>query len=328
MRNFMSKTFLSALLFLLAAFPALAEVMPIDITKLAATQSEVGREAVTKMMVFWAEQGGSPEGFQKYLATKIVGKPFPGVSGPSLWGQGEMTYILDGHHRASAYNRILTDDYDKLPDGIKKVLSRDAQAALRADPNMRFRIDVQKNYATADELVKDFALSGRGQLPPSVRNNPEFQKAFENLRRGQTPNMAALRTGYSSMAGSLSSLKDSPLRSAVGNAFFKAGVDSDRMIHYIEFHVAERIEGTLKARGIVVTSANSVTPEIEREVQRAIFDDKAVMKYLRDNPRGAGQATLNIEMMNKAEAKFHADRLNFPRTLPANCGAAFSLLAP
>lgn len=316
---------LLALLFSLSSF---AEVQPVDVSRIAATQAEVGETAVTKMMNFWAEQsGGTPEGFRQYLEQKVVAKAFPGVNGPSLWeAGGTRTYILDGHHRASAYNRILMQDYDALPEAVRKVMSREMQASLRADPAMRFRIDVQRTYASGDELVKDFARNGRGQLPASVRAEPAFSRQLENLRLGQPVDPAPLRRGYASMARSLSELRDSPLRSAVGNAFFQSGIDSDRMIHYIEFHTAEKIEATLRGRGITVTAANAASPEIEREVRKAILGDKKILAFLKEHPRH-GEALKNIQMLDAAEARFRAERASFPARLPASCGAGFSLLA-
>jgi hypothetical protein len=239
----------------------------------------------------------------------VLGSPFPGVIGPDLWsGEGQRTYILDGHHRASALYRVLFQDYDSLPGEIKQVMTREMQAAWQADPGMHFKVGIEKTFSKAEGMVLDFLLSGRGQLPAAVRNVPEFARAKANLEKGalEPGDIEALIRAYRSMASHLSSLKNSPLRSAVGNAFFEAGIDSVYMINYMEFITGERLEDWLAARGIVVNDQNSVTPELSRELRAAMLGNAEFVDFLRGSARPGHEAD-NRAMLDKALEKYKSE---------------------
>lgn len=327
MKNFQKnlKTFGAAALAFFASAslalpaPAPLPVVGVAVNEVAATQTEVGRQAVNDMMIFWAEKsGGSQEGFETYLKEKIFGKTFPGVVGPDIWGgSATRTYILDGHHRASAAARILYDDYDTLPSAVQKVMNREMQAAWQASPQMKFQVAVEKTFSSANDLVTDFAVSGRGQLPPGVRLDKAFAEALEKMRSGSATaiDLQQVLAGYQKMAPTLAALKDNPLRSAVGATFFNAGINSDSMVPYIEFVTAEKIEKKLLLRGVNLTSENSTSPEIITEVKRAIFEDKELLDFLRSVPRQGTDAaatlknkTDNLAQFEKALEKYNKEK--------------------
>ncbi len=279
---------------------------PIDVSAVAATQAEAGHEAVTSMMNFWASKAkGDPVAFERQLR-EVAARPFPAISGPSLWNPGERrVYILDGHHRASAIHRLLHDDHASLPKAVRDLMSPQAQKDFAANPEKKIPIHVKldRSYPDPHDMVRGLVIRGYGQLPAAIRNNPEFAKAYAAVRDGKPADTAALIAGYKNMAPYLKDLRDSPMRTAMGNALYRAGIDTDLMVSYIEFLTAERIEKELAGRGIKVTKDNATSPEITAAIQAAILGDKATMEFLVGSSR-PGKETANAEQLRKAAEKF------------------------
>lgn len=240
--------------------------------EIATTQTSVGKAEIENILREWSiDANGDPERFRAILQSKIHDRVSPAVEGPNLWKGSQPTlYLCDGHHRASAVYRILFSDWKTLPTEVQKLMPESLQQEWRKREDLKIRLGVDQKYSSHKELVEAFRRGSVGQIP--------FEQ--EQLGKLQPSTLEQQIQLYRQMAPDLASLKDSPWRSAIGNAFFRLGLKGEHFDHYIEFHVAEFLER--KYPELSKDLESPLSPKTQQKLER-IFQKDLELKTFMDS---------------------------------------------
>lgn len=279
------------------------QMYSIPSVEIGATQELVGNSAVMIMLDSWAKQAkGDLELFKKIVGGQ---SSVPAILAPPLNSKSARTsqfVITDGHHRASAINRLVYGDYSALPESVKTLLKTPTnQMALRNDPSLFVKLNLTAIYKTKEETAIGLAKTGKGLLSSeTIESTPGFKKAREMVQKGlaQPADVNVLIQGYEHLPDSLSQLKDSPLRSAVGNAFYRAGINADYFNDYIEFYVGDY----LQKKGLIYSLKDPLSEATTQNLFRDIFQDDDVIKYLQGQLR-PGSESKGMEGLISAQKK-------------------------
>lgn len=267
-------------IFLVQAAPYHAgQVVLIDTALVGATQEQVGHRAVDRMVDFWVKDCSDLLCLARALRTNVVDKPVPGFVAPPLDGSSTTPkiYITDGHHRASALERIMHGKLADLPVKVRDLLGPEGQSALLRDPTLRLRVKLETIYSTRTQAALGMATKGKGQLSvESRRSVAGFEEALAQAKAGRAVDANVLLAAYKNLPSGLGGLEDSSLRSAVGTVFFNLGLDSVDYVDYLEFHVGEAIEkqGLRLLPGDVLSEANVAL------VRHAILSDPSTVALI------------------------------------------------
>jgi hypothetical protein len=262
------------------------QVVLVDTPQVGATQEQVGYRAVDRMIEYWTKDCKDLACVIDQFRKNVVEKPVPGFVSPPLDGTstGPKVYITDGHHRASALDRLMHGKLSDLPPNVQKLLGAGGQNSLISDPTFRLSVRIEAMYPTRSQAALGMAALGKGQLSVESRQAVAgFEKALHQVKMGQPADVNMLLAAYKNLPTGLGGLDDSPLRSAVGTVFFNLGLDSVDYVDYIEFHVAEALEkqGLKLLPGDVLSNANValVQHAILREPSNVSLIQKSVLPH-------------------------------------------------
>ncbi len=285
---------------------ASAEERIVSLSEIATTQTSVGKAEIEQMLLEWSEAAnGNSEQFREILKSKIHDRVSPAVEGPNLWtGSKPTLYLCDGHHRASAVYRVLYSDWRTLPPQVQKLLPEAVQKEWRERQDLKIRLGVDQKYSSHKELVEAFRRGSVGQIP--------FEQ--EQLSKIQSLTLEQQIQLYRQMAPDLASLKDSPWRSAIGNAFFRLGINGNHFEHYIEFHVAEFLEK--KYPELKSQLNDPLNKAFQAKIERILLKDPEVFALMNAKSKSG-----NVHLWTKNWLEKRS-QLNPPKS----CASKFSFL--
>ncbi|MGZ3652474.1 MAG: lipase family protein, partial [Bdellovibrionota bacterium] len=245
------------------------------------TESYIGLAQVRETL---DELGRNSSGFKDLRngARKMAEREIPAVKGPDLWTQSKeaRVYLLDGHHEDTALYQLRFGAYDDLPKSVRNVISADDQRELAADSKLDLRVNVEKTYATREEMTTDFAKRGIGLF--SEASEKQYAALLAKARAGDEltgAEQARLVAAYQTIPKNVPKLTDDPSAAAIAKVFRDANIDSD-LRDYARYQIQKGINGeAIKALGI--TTENALTPKVQEGLKHLMLDNPDGLRELR-----------------------------------------------
>lgn len=222
--------------------------------ELAPTQTEYGAYAAGFKQETW-KQAARAKGmsFEAYVRSDLkeafAAKAIPAIVDPS----GQLR-VLDGHHKLSALRAIERDFAITIP--VKLDIVKDYRGYQQARYAEHLVGKLGKGY---------FGANASGTAAEKVATLPD----------------------------SFDGLVDNPLRSVLGVVFTKSGLEGSWFSDYIQFYLGEKLmkqglENELRGLGLTTANAHLASdaagnPLVISALQRRIFGDLKLVKFLRDN---------------------------------------------
>ncbi len=272
--------------------PAWAQEVLLALPEVATTQTAVGKAEIEEMLREWAEQAaGDSEKFRAILQAKIHDRVSPAVAGPNLWkGTKKTIYLCDGHHRATAVHRALFESWEELPPVVQRLMSKNLQATWRSSDALKIRLDVKQTFSTRQELLKAFRAGNIGQIP----NEADLASKFSQMTDEQILRL------YQQMAPNLAALKNSPWRSAVGNALFRLDLKGEHFQNYLEFHLAEFLAE--KYPSLEGYMSNPLGKHFQTKLERILLTDPDVFALLQNRTKPEAKGNWETDWRQKGGA--------------------------
>jgi len=245
------------------------------------TESYIGLAQVAETL---DELGKNSSGFKDLRngARKIAEREIPAVKGPDFWTQAKdaKVYLLDGHHEDTALYQLRYGAYDELPKSVRKVMSEKDQRDLAADSKLDLRVNVQRTYATREEMAQDFARRGIGLFPEA--SEKQYAGLLAKARAGDNltgAEQARLVAAYQTISKGVPKLTDDPAAAAIAKVFRDAHIDSD-LHDYARYQFQKGINrDAIKALGI--TTENALTPKVQESLKHLMLDNSDSVRELR-----------------------------------------------
>ena len=241
-----------ALVLALAAGAAWAEDRMVSAAEVGPTQTEIGTYAADFKLAGWKKEAAAAgvdfaDFVRTTLTSKFAGKPIGAIIDP----RGRVR-LLDGHHKITALREI------ERTLGI----------------SVPVRVTIVHDY------------TGRSPDHYAEHLTGVLGKGYFGAR---PPAQAAARVA--TLPDSFDALADNPLRSVLGVVFTQHGLEGSWFADYVQFHVGERMlrkglerslarRGWLDSRGHLPRDA-AANPAIVDHVARALFGDRALMRFVR-----------------------------------------------
>jgi hypothetical protein len=262
----------------LPGFAQTPEIREVPVTEVGPTQTHVGRQNAMSMVKFWQSKG-KEEGLARYVDRKLVAKPFRGVVDPD-----GVVRILDGHHRGW---------------GLAQVA-----AQYRAESGRPLKVRVQ--------ILKDYSVAHTGKDRQSAMDT-YANGLLNGLHKGQFPSQMWNRFTHGKLSAvqlvrllpkRITSCGDSKVRSAIGQAMFKAGIDLSKP-DYVEFRLGDR----LARRGLLrewYIPAGKELGKTATAYTEALLVSQGTERYATRFAKTAKERQAMREMFQRARAKYGA----------------------
>jgi hypothetical protein len=242
----------ATLVLALAAGSARAQDRTVSAAEVGPTQTEIGQYAADFKLASWKkEAAGAGVDLASFVRTTLTSKFAQKPIGAIVDPRGRVR-LLDGHHKIIALRQI--------------------ERTLGISVPVRVTIVHDYTGSSPDHYAEHLTgVLGKGYFG------------------ARPPAQAAARVA--TLPDSFDALADNPLRSVLGVVFTQHGLEGSWFADYIQFHVGERMlskglkrslarRGWLDSRGNLPREA-AANPAIVAHVARALFGDRALMRFVR-----------------------------------------------
>ena len=229
-----------------------AEIAEVSVLEIHPTQPAAGYAASEATQLFKYKNIRDDAALR---ARVLQEKPLRAVIGPG----GEF-FLTDGHHRALGVYRTAAAICEN---------TRPAADVAPCIRSIKVKVQVDGNYTGqswntfVDQLMKENNL----YLPKPVK---------EAVVKGTLPKEKLLKQPGGILPESLAKLANDPMRSAIGTLFYYQGVSGDNFANYLEFLVAERLNGV-----VPVQVGHEFEPGVQVRLMKAIFGNGDIVTYIR-----------------------------------------------